>query len=285
MIRRKLPIALSAILVCAAQAQAADICSAILANGTYDKSETYTTNANFNLVYNTLCKGSVETYQDATSSSGNLGVSIIDVLDAAIGGSTNSTNYSQRKSQFCSLNFSSVSSNSTVLTKVQVASRIIASAWESCVLRATGFVSWVTVSKNLDAFTISMRNNGPLGVFQVYQISHPNVSGIVCDGNAQNATRDNPIAFQTREVNIGCTKPTTETIQISMDTSAGNLSPVDLPGTVAVLDDLQTQIKALQAAANVLPPGTIIPWFSKSGRIPDSWGRLRRVEQYAGPEK
>lgn len=262
---------ITSMMVVGVQTKAADICSAILANGTFDRYDSYTSSANFSLVYNTLCKSSVETYQDATSSAGNLGISILDVVDASLGGSTTSANFSQRKSQFCSLNYSNVSNNSTVITKVQVASKVIAGAWETCVSRATRFVAWVTLAKNLDAFTISMRNNSNQGTFQLYQISHPSAPDITCDGDAHRATRANPISYSQREVNIGCRKPATDTVQISADTSAGNLAPVDLPGTVALVSDIQIQLKALQASINILPAGTIIPWYVRSGRIPDGW--------------
>ncbi len=129
----------------------------------------------------------------------------------------------------------------------------------------------VTVSKNLDAFTISMRNNGPSGIIQLLQISHPNAATLKCDGDAENATPAHPISFVTKDVNIGCSKVATDSVLISMNTSAGTLKPIDLPGTVDVLGDVQSQLKALEASVNILPSGTIVPWYAKSGRIPNGW--------------
>ena len=266
--RKMLPFLALIWIVNSSGAVAQDMCSAILANGTYDKYENYSTSKNFQLVYNALCQSSIETYQQASSSSGNLGVSIIDVIDVALGGSTNSSNFSQRKNQFCGVTYSQVANSSTVNIRVEKASKAIAQAWENCVTKATGFVAWVTLSKDFDKFTISMRNNSQQGLFQITQISHPG-SEIVCDGNAQDVSPTKPMSFSLKDVDIGCTKPATKTIQISMDTTAGNLRPVDIPGTETVISDLQTEVRALQAGG--VPAGTIIAWYAKSGRIPDGW--------------
>ncbi len=252
-----------------AETFAQDICSAVLQNGTFDETNVFSSSQNFSLVYNTLCKSGISTYQDATSSGGNLGVSVIDVVDVTLGGTTNSANFSQRKSQFCSMSYANVANNNTVMSHVRTASAAITAAWSSCVARSTSFTPWVTVGRNLDAFTITMQNNTPLGVFQLTQISAPGAD-ITCDNNAQSASPQNPISFNTRVVTIGCRKRASDTILLSMNTTAGVLNAVEVPGTVSVIGDLQDQVRALQSAAS-FPVGSIVAWYSTGGRVPDGW--------------
>jgi hypothetical protein len=211
-------------------AKAGDMCSAILKNGTFDSADSYSSSQNFSLIKNALCNHDISTYQDATSSSGNLGLSIIGVLDGTLGGTTNNQNFHERQVDFCQKGYSDINNNSIATRNVRTASKVISDAWQHCVDEMASqkeCISFITVSKDFNSFTISITNNTGTAGIELSQISHPNGS-ILCDRNAQRASFDKPIKYDANSINIGCTKNQAQTVQISMSAAPCLLEPVDV---------------------------------------------------------
>ncbi|MBE4032810.1 hypothetical protein [Vibrio parahaemolyticus] len=247
-----------------AHADSADICKEIVKFGVHDKYGTFTTEYKFRQVLQLFTTKEYESYDKAKSSKLELGIDIIDIIDVSLGGTTNESNYIKRRSELLKLSFSQVSSNYSLISRVEVASRAISNAFVQCVQIRTqkdGFTAWIQPSRNKKSFVINAKRLTSSGgnSFEINSISAvPAICSIT--------------SFPHRvegDISIACENESMETIQVSMDTTAGDLTGVDVPGFNDSWFELQTRINRLENAGGLVQQGTVA--FFDRDRCPSGW--------------
>lgn len=118
--------------ICSVSAAAQDICPSMFKLGYYDEKSTFTTQQQFSYVQNLLHSEKEMTYQQASDSGFNLGINVIGVMDAALGGKTDSTSFERRKEEFLSYNLSTSSMSSTLITVTKTVSTAVTQAMVKC---------------------------------------------------------------------------------------------------------------------------------------------------------
>lgn len=120
--KRMRPLLASFVLLCSLGAAAQDICSALFKQGYFDEKSTFTSQQQFTYVQNLLRSQKEMTYQQASSSGFNLGVNVIGVIDAALGGTTDEKSFENRKEEFLNYNLSTSSMSSTLINTTKTVS-------------------------------------------------------------------------------------------------------------------------------------------------------------------
>jgi hypothetical protein len=193
-------------------------------------------------------------YQDfgsasASSSSFNLGFSIPDIVDLAIGDGQHSTssNWASRRSLFLSMNFQQTSSefkSSTYLSQTSVAAihEIVQCTQTIANSKANGvFVVLDQVSPNRDSFAVKLtyRTDGDPNNWALTQFSvQPPDSKFNCSG-FERASYDNKIRLEALTREIGCSKDPNAHLTLVVDTTQGG-------GAAIPLDSIDEEIQKLR---------------------------------------
>ncbi len=220
-----------------------DVCLALIKAGIQDKQHTFTSTQAFAFAQQVYCFDQSMTFESASQNSANLGISLVNLIDATLGGSTNSSNFSARRTQFCSMSLSTFSNNAVVIQESQSISANAVNVLESC-LQSPGFSAVVIPSNQLNSFAIDIHNNaqGDNSVTVTELSSQP----IQVSCNIK-LNKPHSVPFS-----ILCRKPPETTIQVTMNTNRGGLRPIEVLGTDRVLPEMQGDIRALASQVNTL---------------------------------
>jgi hypothetical protein len=249
-----------------AQGSQVEVCKALLAGGIYDKYQTFTNSRLFSEVRRLLATESFSTFESAQYTQTDLGLGVLDILSASFGGTTDSSNYAERRTKFLASDFSKFSSDSNFMSHMEVASVQLAGAFVACVDKTAnvkGFSAWVTPSKNLSAFSITARHvSDGNPQFTVTNIPLQPAPGAKCDIKL-------PQVVKEAMVTISCSKPASSTIQVSMNTSAGVLAPQDVEGLDDALVSLRSEVASIRNGGALVPRGSVA--FFELTSCPPGW--------------
>ncbi|MDU0353754.1 hypothetical protein RS130_07305 [Paraglaciecola aquimarina] len=120
-----------------------EICSVLLSQGIHDRNSTFTTDQRFQQMYQLLSSSTFEQYNNAKSGSADLGINIIDMIDASLGGTTTENNYMQRRREFLNITHSTASSRYNYINKIEQVSASLVNAFTRCIETTRGFHTWV----------------------------------------------------------------------------------------------------------------------------------------------
>lgn len=227
---------------------AQDVCADLFKQGYYDEKSTFTTQQDFTYVQHAFCSDTSITYQDATDGAFNLGVNVIDIIDATLGGQTDASSYVTRRQQFCGYNFNAATSSATLIAAAKTVSAAATAAMAKCWSLYPGFSVSVTPKSTLDGFAVTVRDNtGDANVTKISTDKGP----AECDTSVP-AVVSPPFTFN-------CSKPQDQTLLLTVNVAGkGTLSGVELYGTDRALPEIQSDLKALwQAIASASCLGCI----------------------------
>lgn len=231
-----------------------DVCKAVLANGVHDKFHTFSSSQQFQQAFNLVSSKEFENWSKAKDAAGSLGINVIDLFDASLGGHTNESNYGERRNKFLSIAQSTSMAKHGFNRKIEIISGSITGAFTRCIeltRSEVGFYSWIVPGRNLSTFVINAKNNqtGNANIY-VNKISIFPEKGTGCDINP-------PIGTNTQTVSISCFKPAESTVQVSMQTDKGNLPGINVTGTQDALHELRQQVYDLVNSGALVPSNTI----------------------------
>ncbi|MBS9880928.1 hypothetical protein J4H25_25350 [Vibrio alginolyticus] len=243
------------------------VCTEILKGGVFDKHDTLTSEDKFNQVINLISSNEYSSWDKAQNSKLELGIDLIDVIDASLGGSTNQQNFEERRKEFKNLSYSQVSLKYLLISRVEVASRNITNAFVRCVDITTqkgGFAAWIEPSSNRRSFVVNAKNVvlGGGNNFTINKLMILPSEGVSCSIDSF------PYEVQ-GDISIACQKPVSDTVQVSMDTNVGDLSGVDVRGYNDAFYQLQSTVNRLANNGSLVASNTVA--FFKSERCPDGW--------------
>ncbi len=268
---KKLLLVLLFALPTAAQVNQSEICRALLAGGVHDRYNTFSSQRLFNEFKRILSSETFASFESAQYSQTDLGISVLDILSAAFGGTTDSSNYATRRTMLLASDFSRFSSDSNFMSHMEVANAQLAGAFVLCVEKTSnikGFTAWVTPSKTLESFVITARNvTDGSPSFTIQQINVAPSSGVSCSTSL-------PHAVQQTTYTVTCTKPAHASVQVSMNTSAGILAPTDLDGLDDVLAAIRADIAAIRGSGGLAPRGTVA--YFELPSCPPGWRLFER---------
>ena len=225
------------------RASAQDICADLFKQGYDDENATLTAQQNFQYAQKTFCGDTAETFTQATSDTFDLGVKMVDLMDATLGGKTDAGSFDMRRTLFCSHNPDTAASSPALLATIRSTGAAATAAVKQCFALHPAFSIAVTPEAALDGFAVTVRDN--TGDATVTSISGGN-GEVKCDKTLP-ATVTPPFTFK-------CTKPAEKTIELSVNVqSKGSVSGVELYGMDRAIPDMRSAIAALTQAAATAP--------------------------------
>ncbi|MBY5991211.1 hypothetical protein [Ferrimonas balearica] len=247
----------------------ASVCDPILKAGVHDKYSTFTNRQKFTQTYNLIASQEFDSWEKAKSSGAEIGVNVIDIIDVALGGSSTQQNYGDRRNKYLSISFDSLVSKFGYLQHLEVASSTIAQAFVRCIeltSRDVGFTAWIVPGRNLATFAINARNvkTGGDANFTVQKL------GLFPENNVRCNNEQIPFETESSEIVFSCIKPSESTIQVTMQTSEGNLTGVDVLGYEDAINEIRSQINSLSNSGSLVPKG-VIAFFSGEPPCPAGW--------------
>lgn len=217
---------------------AQDLCADLFRQGYDDENLTLTSQQNFQYLQKTFCSDTAETYAQATSDGFNLGVKILDLVDATLGGKTDESSYTARRTQFCSYKLDTATAGAPILGAIKTASAAATAAVKQCFDLHPAFSIAITPKDTLDGFAVTVRDNS----------GDANVTAISADTGALKCDKTLP-AKVTPPFTFNCTKPQDKTLLVSVQSDKGSVSGVEVYGTDRTIPDMQNAIAALTQAA------------------------------------
>ena len=230
--------------LCSLSASAQDICGALFKLGYYDEKSTFTSQQQFTYVQNILKQESDMTYQQATDSKFNLGLNVIGVIDSVLGGSTDATNFQQRRDAYLKYDLSTSSLNSTIITTTKTVSSEAVDAMKACFRLYPGFSVVLTPKSTLDGFAVVVSDNtgnAEVEISSDKRVGTQKKDMIDCHTNF-------PVTVTPPHTFI-CAKPNDVTLLITVNVKGkGTLEGVEVYGTDRIIPDLVNDVRALTTA-------------------------------------
>lgn len=261
-----------AIFACSAHAQIQGACAPLLAYGIHDTSNVIQIDSALSRVTKIVCSQEFSTYQNAEAAGKNFNLNILDYVSVGYVDQTNSNNYQQRRSKFCSYNDGDVSSNSSLSSNIRTINGDLVSAFNSCIDKVTGFYAFAEPSSDLKKFTIHVRKQG------IAQITSFSTSPKVrkCTGGLLAASTANPVVVNGSAQFI-CERVASDSPISIIGNTAGDgtlfQKTIELPGTGATLSSLIERVKALEYSKT---PSNQVGYFNAAS-CPLGW---RSIPKY-----
>ncbi len=230
-----------AIVICAHMSQADDICAAASSGLLVEKETTAFFEQKAEFWRNTICGKDFETWNQVQQAGGTLSIGIPDVIDAKLGGNTNSGNYGERRHEFCHDESKSSQYEGAYFREVNKLSEKAPEIIRAC----KGFTAMIIPSANFRQFAIELNNNRDDNDRQITVRSLNLPNGVTCPGYTPGKVYDFHAV-------IGCNKPEAQTFQISGNTNRGPIGAVDVPGKDDAMAAIQQKISALAAESDNL---------------------------------
>lgn len=226
------------------------ICPSLLSWGLYDRSQILETKYKFSLVRTVMCGASNTTYATAQKAQAELRIPILDALTATFGGATDSSNFEQRKQEFCADHLNQQTASESQIQNVERISTALTNAFVQCVSleagKRPGLYAYVQTLPVYEAFTIEIfyqHDTSAPTPFIIEKISSaPEVVG--CDIT----TPSSPISTSTYTIN--CQKPADKTVVVSMVTNKGSMKGTVVPKMPGFEEQISTDIQRLESRLN-----------------------------------
>lgn len=140
-------------------------CEPLLKDGVYDRSQVMGASYTLSKMRTIVCQSKYSTFQGASSSSSDIGISIPDYFDGSFGGKTTEENYSTRREEYCNAANSTAISQGSSYFNIVTANEAVAKAYVSCVQSLKKAYGYVEPSSDLKVFTVTFRK--PEGVINI----------------------------------------------------------------------------------------------------------------------
>lgn len=223
-------------------------CNAILSSGIRDNYFVFSKREQFEIFQKRLCDVQYKTFSDFNSGSSELGIDV-PLAEELIGisGTTEakSSKFSESYKNYCESNFFNYSQKDRFISYSSKVNSSLTESWLTC--QKHGINAWLsanqkgifisaTPSADLSSFVITVNRKNSVGIEPV-RINGIHPAAVRCTRAGTNfgiasAVRQNEFQFE-------CTKPPSQPIDVSIDTTDGVSNKITIPAITSRLDELQ----------------------------------------------
>lgn len=245
-------------------------CEPLLKDGIYDRSQVMGSSYTLSKMRTIICQSKYSTFQEASASSTDIGISVPDYFDANFGGKTTEENYSTRREQYCNSANSTAISQGSSYFNIATASETVAKAYISCVQNLKKAYGYVEPSSDLKVFTVTFRK--PEGVVEISSFK-TSESDVKCSDGLLDATPQQPIKVNGSASFICTREDPSAPITLSATTLGDGAmfsGSTELPGTSATIKSILERLASLEGS---LTPSGQVGYFTLS-KCPMGWERI-----------
>lgn len=252
------------------------VCDPILASGVRDTNQATSFRYQAKNAQSVLCRSEYSTYNAAANADMNGSFNLIGILEGSPDDQVNASNYREKRSDFCSQNFSNDAMNSYQSSAISTLNVALANVFERCVTNRAaaggGLYAWVEPGDDLKTFTVRVRKTGEARIRRFYAVTADSAkvpAAISCQPNLTGASETDPVVVSgSRDFACVRSNPNVAVTLIGETESDGTLfiNSVVLPGRAATVADLGSRIALLEATESMrsVPKGAVLSFAAET---------------------